>query len=88
MAHGRSGELSRVETRFGQITRIQVTAPPYAAPHGSDTVDTPDVWALYGDSTLAHVDSSGRRMTESTLTGASSSAVTVGDGSVWVAKRR
>jgi YVTN family beta-propeller protein len=85
VAHGRAGELSRVEPRFGQVTRIGVTSPPSAAPRGSVAVDGRDVWALYGDSTLAHVDARGRRITASTLTGASSSAVATGDGSVWVA---
>ena len=85
VAHGRGGELSRVEPRFGQITTIGVTSAPYAAQYGSVAVDGTVVWALFGDSTLARIGPDGRRVSGSTLTGASSAAVVVGDGSVWVA---
>lgn len=85
VAHGRRGELSRVEPRFGQITTIGVTSAPYAAQYGSVAVDETVVWALFGDSTLARIGPDGRRVRGSTLTGASSAAVVVGDGSVWVA---
>jgi YVTN family beta-propeller protein len=85
VAHGRAGELSRIEPRFGQLATIGVTSSSLAAPHGSVAVDGRHVWALYGDSTLAHVDARGPRVTASTLTGASSSSVATGDGSVWVA---
>jgi YVTN family beta-propeller protein len=48
-------------------------------------VDGADVWAVYGNSTLARVDARSVRVTGSTLTGASSSDVALADGSVWVA---
>ena len=85
VAHGRGGELSRVEPRFRQITTFEVTAPPYAAPYGSVVVGGGDVWALYGDSTLARIDTAGLRVAGTTLTGTTSAAVAVGHGSVWVA---
>ena len=85
VAHGRGGELSRVEPRFGQTTTIAVTSPPYAAPYGSVAVGAGGVWAVYGDSTLARIRRDGSRVVASTLTGASSSAVVVADGSIWVA---
>jgi YVTN family beta-propeller protein len=85
VAHGRGGELSRVEPRFGQITTIGVTSPPYAAPYGSVAVGDGDIWAVYGDSTLARIPPDRLRVDGSTLSGASSAAVVVGDGSVWVA---
>ena len=85
VAHGRGGELSRVQPRFGQITTIGITSPPYAAPHGSVAVGEGAVWAVYGDSTLARVEPNGPRVTATTLTGANSAGVVVGDGSIWVA---
>jgi YVTN family beta-propeller protein len=85
VALGRAGELSRVERRFHEITTIEVTSPGYAATYGSVAVAGRDAWALYGDSTLAQVDATRPHVTAKTLTGASSSAVAVGDGSLWVA---
>jgi YVTN family beta-propeller protein len=85
VAHGRGGELSRVQPRFGQITTIGITSPPYAAPQGSVAIGEGAVWAVYGDSTLARIEPNGLRVTATTLTGANSAAVVVGDGSVWVA---
>ena len=85
VAHGRRGELSKVEPQFGQITPIGVTGRPYAAPYGSVAVGEGGVWAVYGDSTLALVPETGGRVADSVLTGASSSAVAVGAGAVWVA---
>ena len=85
VAHGRGGEVSRVAPRFGQMTTIDVTAPPYAAPYGSVAVADDAVWVAFGDSTLARLRPDGSRIDGSALTGANSSAVVVGDGSVWVA---
>jgi YVTN family beta-propeller protein len=85
VAHGRGGELSRVEPRFGQSTTIAVTSRPYAAPLGSVALGAGGVWAVYGDSTLARIRRDASRVIGSTLTGASSSSVVVGDGSLWVA---
>ena len=84
VAHGRAGELSRVDPRFRQRVPLDVT-PPFGAPYGSVIVDGVDVWAVYGNSTLALVDARSVRVTGSTLTGASSSDLALADGSVWVA---
>jgi YVTN family beta-propeller protein len=85
VAHGRAGDVSRVAPRFAQITTIDVTAPPYAAPYGAVAVDDEAAWAVMGDSTLARIPLAGNTVEGSTLTGARSSAVVLGDGSVWVA---
>jgi YVTN family beta-propeller protein len=85
VAHGRAGDVSRVAPRFAQITTIDVTSPPYAAPFGAVAVDDQAAWAVMGDSTLARIPLDGTRVAGSTLTGARSSAVVLGDGSVWVA---
>lgn len=85
VAHGRRGELSKVEPQFGQITAIGVTQRPYAAPYGSVAVGEGGVWAVFGDSTLARIGESGTHVGGTALTGASSTAVVVGGGAVWVA---
>ena len=85
VAHGRAGDVSRVAPRFAQITTIEVTAPPYAAPNGSVAIGADAAWAAFGDSTLARIPLDGSRVDGSTLAGASSSAVVLGDGAVWVA---
>lgn len=85
VAHGRSGEISRVEPRFAQITTIEVTSVPYAAQTGSVAVDGDAVWTVFGDSTLARIRSDGSRVEGSALAGANSAAVVVGAGAVWVA---
>lgn len=85
VAHGRGGEVSRIEPRFAQISTLEVTSAPYAAPSGSVALDRSAVWAVFGDSTLARIRLDGSRVDGTALTGASSSAVVVGEGSVWVA---
>jgi YVTN family beta-propeller protein len=85
VAHGRSGELSRVRPRFAQITTVEVTSVPYAAQTGAVAVDGDGVWAVYGDSTLARIRSDGSRIEGRALAGANSGAVVVGAGAVWVA---
>ena len=52
---GCAGELSRVEPQFGQLETISVTTPPYGTPFGSVVVLDGEVWAAYGDSTLARI---------------------------------
>lgn len=86
LAHGRTGAISRVEPQFGRLTHvIDVTGRPYATPFGSVAVGAGYVWAVFGDSTLGRIDPVSMRESRSTLTGASSSAVTFGAGAVWVA---
>jgi YVTN family beta-propeller protein len=86
VAHGLRGELSRVESQFGEVTQtIAVTARPYGAPTGSVAVGAGYVWTVYGDSTLARIQPTAVRVAGSVLAGASPAAVVVGGGAVWVA---
>jgi YVTN family beta-propeller protein len=85
VAHGLSGELSRVEPQFRQLTTIDVTPRPYASPSGSVAIGEGAVWAVYGDSTLARIEPGTARVAGTTLAGARPAAVVVGDGAVWVA---
>ena len=85
VAHGRLGELSRVDPQFGQVTKTVEAAGrgPYST-NGSVTTDVGSVWAVFGDSTLARVDPNDVRVTGSTLAGGAPAGVVVGSGSVWV----
>ncbi len=84
VAHGARGELSRVDPQFGQVETVAVTTPPYGSPFGSVTVYDGEVWAAYGDSTLARIRPP-LLLAGSTLAGSSPIGVTAGDGSIWVA---
>ena len=85
MAHGRLGQLSRVDPQFGQVTKTVEPAGrgPYST-NGSVTTGVGSVWAVFGDSTLARVDPDDVRVTGSTLAGGGPAGVVVGSGSVWV----
>jgi YVTN family beta-propeller protein len=87
VAHGLRGELTRLDSQFGQPTgRVVVTTRPFAAPTGAVAVGARRVWAVFGDSTLARVEQTARpRLSGSTLTGSNPAAVVVGNGAVWVA---
>jgi YVTN family beta-propeller protein len=84
VAHGRSGELSRVDPQFGRVTRtVRVTERPLSDSSGGVAVDGNHVWAAYADSTLARIDRGTMRVSGSTLTGELPAAVVAG-GAVWV----
>ena len=85
VAHGRLGQLSRVDPQFGQVTETVEPAGrgPYST-NGSVTTGVGSVWAVFGDSTLARVDRDDVGVTGSTLAGGGPADVVVGSGSVWV----
>jgi len=85
VAHGRLGQLTRVDPRFNSLVEtIPVAGRAISFPDGSVSVDRNTVWAAFGDSTLARVDATSNRTTESTLAGLGPAAVVTGYGSVWV----
>ena len=86
VAHGPRGELSRVDAQFPQnVDVVEVTTRPYGTPFGSVTFFAADVWAAFGDSTLARIDAQTHRIVGSTVAGSSPSALVGGGRSVWVA---
>ena len=85
MAHGRLGQLSRVEPQFDQVTKtIDVTGRAPYSPNGSVAVGEGWVWVVFGDSTLARVEPSAVRVSGSTIAGGQPAGVVVGSGSVWI----
>jgi YVTN family beta-propeller protein len=84
VAHGLRGQLSRVDAQFGQVTHsIPVAGTAFGSPNGSVAVDAHSVWAVFGDSTLARVDTQGRLLGRA-LAGSQPAGVVVAGGSVWV----
>jgi YVTN family beta-propeller protein len=84
VAHGLRGELSRVDPQFGQVTRsTSVGGTAFGSASGSVAVGGGSVWAVYGDSTLARIDASGRVL-EQTLAGSQPAGIVFAGSSVWV----
>jgi class 3 adenylate cyclase/DNA-binding beta-propeller fold protein YncE len=85
VAHGRRGQLSRVDPEFNQVTEpIEVGGTAFGSPNGSVAVGVGSVWAVFGDSTLARIEPATGRVAESTRAGSIPAGVVVGSGSVWV----
>jgi YVTN family beta-propeller protein len=88
VAHGRLGELSRVDPQFNQLGQtIDVTAQEAGggAQQGSVAVGEGSVWAAYGDTTLARIEPRTLHVVATTTAGAVPAALVVARGSIWVA---
>jgi YVTN family beta-propeller protein len=84
VAHGRLGQLSRVNAQFGQLSEtIDVAAPGYA--QGAVSVGAGSVFAAYGDSSFVRVDPAQLRIVASATAGDVPAGLVVAKGSVWVA---
>ena len=84
VAHGVLGAVSQVDAQFGQVIRTTpVGGTAFGSPNGSVALDARSVWAVFGDSTLARLDASGRLL-EQTLAGTQPAGVVTATGSVWV----
>lgn len=85
VAHGLRGEVSRVDPQFGQVTRsIPVGSTAFGFPSGSVALGAGSVWVVFGDSTLARLDSAGNVLGRG-LAGSQPAGVVVAADSVWVA---
>lgn len=85
VAHGRLGQLSRVDPQFDELSETIDVAPSGAAPQGAVAVGAGSVWAAYGESTVARIDPAQVRVVASFFGGAVPAALVVARGSVWVA---
>jgi len=84
VAHGQLGEVSLVDPQFGTLARTtKVADAAFGSPNGSITLDDKSAWAVFGDSTLAHLDAAGERFT-TTLAGIQPAGVASAGGSIWV----
>ena len=84
VVHALTGEVSRVESRFGRDVTHSTVARG-GRPAAGIAVGPGAVWAAYGDSSLVRVDPESLRATGSALTGAAPSAVATHGSAVWVA---
>ena len=85
VAHGRSGQLSRVDPAFDRVTKtVDLAGRAVYQPTGGVAVGAGWVWAVFGKSTLLRVDPAGVRPAGSTLTDVGAADVVVGHSSVWV----
>jgi YVTN family beta-propeller protein len=84
VAHGLLGQLSRVDPQFGEVTEpITVGGAAFGSPNGSVALDDASVWAVFGDSTFARLDTAGNILGR-TLAGSQPEGVVAAGGSVWV----
>jgi YVTN family beta-propeller protein len=85
VAHGRRGQLSRVDPQFNQVTDpIEVGGTAFGSPNGSVAVGPGSIWAVFGDSTLARIEPGSERVAEAARAGSIPAGIVVGSGSVWV----
>jgi YVTN family beta-propeller protein len=84
VVHGRSGQLSRIDSQFPDQKRTRhVATRNVTSQNGGVTAGDGAVWAVYGDSTIAQIQRSLRMITA--FGGGAPAAVVVGSGSLWVA---
>ena len=84
VAHGPRGEVSLVDPQFGTLIRTtKVAGTAFGSPNGSITLDHKSAWAVFGDSTLAHLDAAGKLL-GTTLAGIQPAGVASASGSIWV----
>jgi YVTN family beta-propeller protein len=85
VAHGRRGQLSRIDPQFNQPSQpIDVADVAFGSPNGSVAVGAGSVWAVFGDSTLARIERESGRVAEFTRAGTNPAGIAFGNGSVWV----
>jgi DNA-binding beta-propeller fold protein YncE len=84
VAHGPRGAVSRVDPQFGTlIGTTNVAGTAFGSPNGSITLDHTSAWAVFGDSTLAHLDAAGNVL-GTRLAGIQPAGVASASGSIWV----
>jgi YVTN family beta-propeller protein len=86
VAHGLLGSVSRVDAQFGNVVGVRPVTEkgPYSSA-GSIAAGAGEIWAVFGDATLARLERATGAVAEKTRTDASPTGVAVGYGSVWVA---
>jgi YVTN family beta-propeller protein len=85
VAHGRLGQVSRIDPQFDDVSQPTqvVDAGLGGFSNGAVATGEGSVWAVFGDSTLARIEPDGQ-VAEKTRAGALPAGIVVGSGSVWV----
>ena len=86
VAHGRRGQLSRIDPQFNEPSQpVDVAGTAFGSPNGSVAVGAGSVWAVFGDSTFARIDPiSGSLAEPPARAGSNPAGIVVVGGSVWV----
>jgi YVTN family beta-propeller protein len=86
VAHGRLGQVSRIEPQFNEVSQPAqvVDAGLGGSSNGAVATGEGSVWAVFGDSTLARIEKDTGQVAEKTRAGALPAGIVVGSGSVWV----
>jgi YVTN family beta-propeller protein len=86
VAHGLSGQLSRVDPQYNELVPppIKVAGTAFGAPNGTVAVGFGSIWAVFGDSTFVRIKPATGVVAETTRAGTTPAGITVGSGSVWV----
>ena len=83
VAHGLTGQISRVDPQLGGITSFDVARTQQRSAVGAVAPGVGSVWAVFGDATLARVNPRTNAV-ETTFAGSRPTAVTEGGGGLWV----
>jgi YVTN family beta-propeller protein len=83
VAHGLRGQVSRVDPRTNKVTATVDVADP-GSEKGAIAAGGNTVWAVFGDSSLARIDTETSRVIGATFAGGSPSAAVLAYGSLWV----
>ncbi len=86
VVHGALGSVSRVDPQFARVTStvdLKAATGPYQ--QAGIAVAGAYVWAVLGNSTLARIDAARARVAGSGFAGSQPSALSIGNGAVWVA---
>ena len=86
VAHGRLGQVSRIDPQFDEVSQPTqvVDAGLGGSSNGAVATGEGSVWAVFGDSTLARIEPDTGQVAEKTRAGALPAGIVVGSGAVWV----
>lgn len=85
VAHGRLGEVSRIDPQYNTVgPPIEVGGTAFGSRYGSVAVGQGSVWAVFGDSTFAQIDPTTQRVEHASRAGTQPAGIALGNGSLWV----
>jgi YVTN family beta-propeller protein len=85
VAHGGSGQLSRIDPQFMKPSEpVDVADTAFGSQNGSVAIGPGSVWAVFGDSTLARIEPSSGSVARTGRAGQNPAGIVVDGGSVWV----
>ena len=83
VAHGLTGQVSRVDPQLGGIASFDVARTQQRSADGAVAPGSESVWAVFSDATLARIDPRSNNV-ETTFAGSRPAALAEGGGGLWV----